>query len=1322
MKTLTITPRRSAATGLVQLQPLKGRKLEGTGLTTSLAKLYPQLPAEKQKPVAFIKFDPSKEVIERRQTIDTEHLRKNIEETFGDMLIIPNEGKNQIIPSFTLHTKPLNRKASIDDATLVTKKFDAYEQKTGLSKERPEIILVTQFNPIANSTPNQQNSSKKKINKTDVGKFIEAQINARNLRCENIIQLLKSLQETDDDVKDQLSQRQDQLKKQLVDLQLLNNFLTGTLKKIDRARRSFDLRFDLYTTDPIKIARDANQNINSARFDEFVTDLQETAEKFMNSKFTISDLMEKFGYDKDSVDTKFLSTKLWLQLLSETKTIFQAHSLNFLDLTSQKIANDKSSIAINGEDARLFDVRVKDVSSLPLFDIVSAPSNSVQRVVGELQTMFTLIYKANIQKSPIGNLLAILNIISREYRYSRGLLSPRAASILSEHYGYTVATSGGNLPVFDNIVGQFAPDITGVSATFTNSLANLSHQRVSQNVTVLPFETAYVEGKNGTLTPGDLYYIDSIFDLKSDNSFDTSRIDQLGNSFNNAQQRFISIANELNLFASTKFDPVSKTEDGLNETLENPEKYFTALMKNFVDKKGNTLKYILDDPMTPVFALAAKSGRLKSFLFMHVMNKNSKSYFKDTIFVKSSANNASASEEIISGIMSALENSVSDKTPIQQNFIEQFNSSSLIDIDSDVILNALKTKSRVVNLCALIAQNIYFEFNRTGAMTAQKTIYSSHTDTILMMFIFDVIITLLSQLGNQQIVEKRLTKFQKKRYSGKIVYLVSRSNVNHKDFISQIINKLSEEVALTQQSIWFIINALQGVSTTAAGLVSSLATRDMTNKLTDIVNVVRRENVQYVLTEQKLMSIAARTNDLLTSFKNSSLNEPQVLDDTNLPTNMQNIFDAAFMQPSLVGQIATNKQIFTIGLPLGFFSRLRQRLNFTKKGEGTTTAFKQDDIIRVCVYKMDIINPDIVYKPKTFLFETSRFPVKNFGLYKSTAKFASFQTVLECVPTIDFEEAFSENSQAVGFWRPNGAAKGVNAALSSPIYSFLTNEEKQQLIENHVMSYMLEIYTDLTTGMRTAEEQFIIDNGDKQGFIDQKFIKLITDKQISKIASQAALEVPAQRRSPKTTTGKLFTPPDRTLKGGNTGALPGINRGNIPVDAEKLQFIAPTFNAEFVGGKRTFITLDKIPERKIDDVIHSVQIVSDMNSVLTTVSDPSQIGANLMKVNQFDRTFNVIVDPDEFEIDYTETVSTPQGKSAFEQLLKNGELDDLYLDALELSIKSKNVFSRISKARRTNLNAFKTNTYKFRERDRSQNDSSLHRYFVAIETYDHGVK
>ena len=160
-----------------------------------------------------------------------------------------------------------------------------------------------------------------------------------------------------------------------------------------------------------------------------------------------------------------------------------------------------------------------------------------------------------------------------------------------------------------------------------------------------------------------------------------------------------------------------------------------------------------------------------------------------------------------------------------------------------------------------------------------------------------------------------------------------------------------------------------------------------------------------------------------------------------------------------------NKKIISVGLAQDL---LKNTLSKKKFG-------KENDIIRLSVYKIDLLNSNVVYKPKSYLFEASRYPAR---VYEELRKDV---TELSSIPTRNYSftpTSTEMNSGRLTYWNETTSNFGSE-------YSFLSRGEKLEILENHAVSFLLENYIKITTGMLLNETVFNLDSDESEALLNE---------------------------------------------------------------------------------------------------------------------------------------------------------------------------------------------------------------------------------------------
>jgi len=1179
-------------------------------------------------------------------------------QAFPPVIKIPN----LILPSY--RPGP-NRNKSINDLIVPTRKLEAYENLTGISQDRPEILLLTPFKPLFQGTSILNKKQNYTTLMTNEGIFVESRIQLMNLQFINMINMLKTLSDSDQDLKENLKIRSFEINSSLNSLHSTSKFLLNLIIKTKHVKDQLDLRNSLYNIDTKKISFEHQINFSTGNNDTNSKFDQLSVGKFISKTFTFVDILESQGFDRKVLENIFTSTKLWMQMLYEYKRIIKNQSDQFLNVKTKK-KTDQNSTNIFKDSIKIFNVSTIDPPGLQgIADLAKKQVQDVADVVNITANAFDSIYSQSSFESDESKVALLSNALCKEYSYSRGLLDPSLIELLRNSYQYTVSNgNGGNLNVFDNVLGQFPSNVLSIPLSNLNSLVSLSQVSISQNVAVLPFESKYLDGDSGFVTPGASWYIDQIFQL-TNGKFDVKNLDELLSMLKTAYKNYNLVLDRMNI------NMIENSGTNMGNVMLNPTKFVQRAIDLFSDKQGNTFGYIQDDPMTNVFVMALQSKQLKALLFLFSINQISRSYNSDLRFPNAlqELDSSPFTDELVNQIGKLL---VSLTRPTSTNLSEAGTSTvSLVAIKKLIRKGTLV--STLINSTML---QVYHEFKHINAINLSgRTVYSGHLDTIMMMVVFDTMITSLAMTTSTRITGRLFQPRIQASHDETFIVHVEKRNVRER--ASSITNKLQVELGTIQSFSWLILETIRRLSDSLTTFYNFLNSPQAITNMASITTTINNpEQMKFLLSEQQIMLLNSNVDDILAKFKTSQLDmtrtntqndEIKILDDVNVPLNVKNVLYETLIQPEFSTKKALNKKILTVGLPLDFSRRLSQKGKISTQATDKLKS-KQLDIVKIFVYRIDTLNQDIVFKPQKLLFELSRFPVRNFDTMNDVSRGASIQSIIGSVALRDFGESLDENSSSAVSYYLEGDA---NSAFNSPSYEFLSLQQKRELARNHVLSYMLEIYIKLLTGISTSDHSFTMDANDEKTIkmFESTFIKLLIEKNTAVVTNGIANTI---KQSQISSIGTFFSS-NRSTASSRMVGIAGSNKN--------LTFTAAT-------------SLASLPRQGIKPLMNLVKLVSKVSNLKTTISDGVLMSKNIIRPRQFDRVFNVIIDPDDFEINYEATIKTEYGKKSFEQLIKK---------RIVIPVDS---------------NDQRRRAYKFRENDISQGSASFDKYFVTLGTFD----
>lgn len=280
-----------------------------------------------------------------------------------------------------------------------------------------------------------------------------------------------------------------------------------------------------------------------------------------------------------------------------------------------------------------------------------------------------------------------------------------------------------------------------------------------------------------------------------------------------------------------------------------------------------------------------------------------------------------------------------------------------------------------------------------------------------------------------------------------------------------------------------------------------------------------------------------------------------------------------------------NKRILSIGIP----PRLIRSIHTMSRSSANLQKSIRQGIVRIKIYKLDRLHPDVVFLPKSFIFEMHRYPTRRIANWDIS----------------DNVNVLSAPSKIV---LPNGKVelhKNFNEAYPESYYeNLLTLQERYQTYSNHTVSFLCEEYLRWFTDCKFDESQY------------NNFSPLT--QQLEFVTNQYNNFVAATRPNAATSITEA------------------TQQNNVVAT-----FLDNTSNEVFVLpiGKPT----SDVPKEPLNTE-SSKTYVLPLNETIrsyflneTFILNPEIYKKRISYLKKFDRVFNVIIDPDDFYVDVAMT-------------------------------------------------------------------------------------
>jgi len=1328
---------------------------------------------------------------------------------------------SNILPTFnlSLNAGMMQDPRAAQGYVTTTAKFRPYESLTGISQERPEIIMLTNFQPLFNADAatvcpsfmgHLENCGMFNYI-TPAGWYFDSQFNCYGLSMFNMRDWLRALRTQWDFINTMMSTRTFTFQLALCALSVNATWLLNLVRLLESQKSQLDLRHDVYNINPTDVMTFYLDNYLSLFVTPFAQQMIEIIVEQTNlllpKTYVCTDALAAVGYSYDSSNNVFASTKVWAQLILELKNIMKYHPLSLLDISPTPQQKDTNPTTILKPQFNYFQVSptivvpaLKDVVFLT--EDINQNDQVLVQNVNALTSAFTTLYvNANFANEEM-RIVALASLLSKEYRNSYAFTWSEVRRVLIDFYKYDVAEAQ-NTDVFDAIFGSFGSNITDFPSSIDGSLASLAYsfdnaERPAGGV--LNFETKYVEGDTGTLTPGGEYFFDRVLsEFNGGDTFDTSNVQEWDSRIKLAISNFSLMINAFNITMIPDQQPGVYSNWRVSQlgSLSTTSDLIYDFINKLIDvNSGETQHSFAVDRTSSVFTFARNNPRVKSELFMYVMYRIARytNNAGDLVVAPNfnSGLNSAVQQPVVDILISMIISELIGTLPESMTLSQLISSGQDMGLNTNVLtVETLKHmfKSPAQNQTIQLLTNFIVEvltlFHSSGGqfgvnpMFGNRTRYSGYLDTIVAMIAFDFAIAAIARYSNQTLIGtfRALAPGATSSLvsSNYVVFGIGQTSTNHKTSYEEVTQRALSEAYVTRLLTNAVLNTLNTLDSSLQGIINNLNS-DVQSSLNFISDTLANntEMIKLLFSEQQILLFASTVNGLLsaantdpwgsaptgaTSYNSSNANqgnnaglgssELTILDESLVSPRLYQAMLGYFSTPEFTSNTGMNKRILTVGIPLGFTQRLKQKVNIREQKRASFQN-KRNDIIKILVYKVDVQNPDIVYRPVSFLFEMSRFPTR----YETSTwlplltLFPTINDIISAIPTQNYtqnpdmstsidistgiEYASTEIAQSSG-------VPGARAAFDGPGYDFTTPDDRVQILRNHISSQMLEAYIKLMTGINVTEPSYFMIDPPQP--VENDFIQTLTQHSIAHIADHVNIDSSqVGQASVKPAGGKVFsttngynaptinsTTKDRSLTSplysNPAGVAGSVSLGSQFRNVQSSNAAVKSVEQQqaSVGDSETI--LNSLSGRHMPAVVNALQTISGFANTLSTMSAPEALNLRLLLPKQFDRVFNIAVDSSQFEIDVEKTMRTPMGKQALDLLIKHGDIVPCdvitgeYLtgvrESSEITITT-NILERSFPQGRLPANI---NQFRFRNREKTEGDLIYDQYFTVITTY-----
>ncbi len=1153
-----------------------------------------------------------------------------------------------------------------DELPRSTSKFTPFEELSGIATTRPEIISVSEFKPLFEAN---------RTGMTAAGEFLDAQVKLMNLKHEAAVTLINDLKK-DKAMAEQLDQIEGDFLLHVKNLKSNADFLGSLQRYIERLSKLFDLR-------------DSGTQVDAATLlGQYYSSVYNniTSAKATLPTFTYADLLSQHGFGKNNV-LGFSSTKIYLQTLFEARKILRAGNDALISVDPSIAMKDVDASALNRRSYKDPHVSLGSVSGFPtLADVVAnrihESDAKLTSYLQQLESGFRGVDNtfSGASSEEIAYSLK-LRTLAREASYSKTLADPAVTTLLAS-YGYPISATAGNQQLFDAVFGQLGSRITDDrSSANGNSMSAIASQVVGDSA-VLTYEVDYLEDDQGSVfTPGAAFYVASTV-RPSDNGFSVERAASLVTRLSSVVDKYIDFVGKFNILP--KVGNVLLSQDAGSQAA-----YDASLMANnlyglFVEPASGLLKNDVDgNPIVDMLAEAATHPQLRANLhvYMCCVTNVAGDGLVDAAAARSNAgvdlrqdaqnaaaaaenNNARVSptvDKVIKNIVyyyKQITGNSSGATKVEyalKNFGEQGPLARFIayvfalhgiyvrSTDGGSTRYSHLTNNAMI---ALTVQSVLDTARRYAyspvRLNAATQLNTNHAALSVVAAAFkptvqSAVATTVSASATVKALG-RVTAAPAVSVSVKAT--TARALLTKNPLKQAVVARLNREDELCVRTVLAPLNAVRVVRDGLKDYVIYLQRAESVKAINDILTVVGDRKLVELLGDRGQVqllcntvdSVLARINPLsdanasttdgvdvaaLTRSAGDPAEDLKVFDDSFITSKTANVLKSVFASAKYDLARGSNIRVVAFGLPHGFGARMKNKFKLTTFAEQSKSKQKQTDVVVADVYKVDVRYPDLVFKPIPRVFELSRFPVRDENTFLRISPNASLDTALESVNTKDYSSFEATRTDS------------TKRALDGNVeYAFMSAADRRSMLRNHVMSYMLELYFRLLTGIPLSERELYVEDPDADDRPASFVVRAVLGKQTEKI-----FKVPVPPPPPP----PPYVPP--TGKFANLTVTAATAKDNV--------FLSIFANIDDAAKQNA---------KKKAAADAAAAAAAELNRKKTVYVDRAVAGKYMMSPKIFERIFFVDVDPDDFEIDREETFKSDAGKATFAQLQQAGEV------------------------------------------------------------------
>lgn len=1129
----------------------------------------------------------------------------------GAIKVVPTTAPQQKIPILPKSVNPggsvTTPSPTTTDDVSVKQIYKTSASLTGISDVSPTLISLSDFKPLYDLQGRGVSWSAADDDdfaaaQTPVGLLLDVLHQKRSLRGQTIASSINKVIGANSSVASSILSLVEANKTSIDELRSFLNFSSDVLTKISQAKRNLDLRAQIYKYDPE------------------IQDNSESFSKILNISsckgVDLTSTLAAYGYNEANIRNSWSSTKIWLQLVREWKLALHSHTPRLLKMNTSARYADKNTFKVYADPSQhLYFSATALSTTLGYTELVdgmesqdaslggpaSLNEENFNSAIQKISNIFQTSYNGAAPKNENDYIAASIHLLVSEIRWSTLLKNPSFLKTLNGTFSYTPATPSDNFGFLDALCGVPQNSIFDIYPGTARSLTSYA-QLLDGEEAILKFENSYIKNADSIYTPGSEYYFDKIFKQESTiQNFDTTRLSSASRNSDAIRKWVLGFINDAGLSSSGNTE--ESGDDG-----PHPVTTFDELSKLWINTTTYyNSQFATTDPVAALYAASSGSLKLRAMLFLAMIYRSAYISFPSTALT------AISNLQIIAGRI------IDEFTDIANSLgVAISQQSAIATLKRDTIYNALvEGTGWYDSFCKKFVKDyidgpskLVYTKTVSSAINIQPNVITTNTVNIdtgklvnsgmsvmtLAGIMFDTFCRLASQFSGIKLLATTNNAGDGRQY------IIERHYTSHKEAYTMIRSALLQEEELVLHSALQIINASTRIRNSFYNIDATLKTPDAVAAY-DYAAKMFTDPAEFSLlfSESQLMttsSIVDDATDVMNDSRATSLYSQ--ISSSEIAANTVGLLKAGFSTPEYSTSAALNKRIITVGLPSGFLASLQSVINASVATQGKNTLDRQRDIVRINIHRIDERNPLVVLKPRSYLFELSRFPVRNAAKYpKSWKKPSKILDLASSIQTRDYSAG--------------RIVESLQDAFSDQSYSFLSSAEKDQLRHNHSVHFLSEIYLKILSGLDLSEAAFLYNPATT--LKNQADPKVIVDVH--------------------NTLTSLVTAALSSTAGSNSSAM----------FSSLVPQAIPNIGSQTGGSSGKPGAPSITSQTAVTAATDSFSMLSGITSMPSTLSDPVTLAQRLGSPKKFDRVFHIIVDSSDFEVDTATTKSTKSGVS-----------------------------------------------------------------------------